>query len=339
MDLTTRYMGLTLRNPLIASASPLNAELSNIRALEDAGAGALVLPSMFAEQIEAEEERHSRLVSVGMLSSPEASSYFPSQASNSAAADRYLQLIANARAAVGIPVIASLNAATEERWVDYATQVQHAGASALELNIYFVAADISVDGSAIERRYVDILRAVKRRVSIPVAVKISPYFSSPGNMAMQLSQAGADALVLFNRFYQPDIDVVKLRIVNDLELSRSAEMRLPLLWLAVLHGRVTASLAATTGVHAVEDVVKYLLAGADTVMTTSALLQHGIGHMKRLVDGLSDWLERRDMADVGRIRGLLAQRNAADPQAYERANYIQILQGYDASRLAGGAKH
>jgi dihydroorotate dehydrogenase (fumarate) len=338
MDLTTRYMGLTLRNPLIASASPLNSELSNIRALEDAGAGALVLPSMFAEQIEAEEERHARLVSVGMLSSPEASSYFPPQASNSAAADGYLQLITDARAAVSIPVIASLNAATEERWADYATQVQHAGASALELNIYFVATDISVNGSDIERRYVDILHAVKRRVSIPVAVKISPYFSSPGHMAVQLSQAGADALVLFNRFYQPDIDVVRLQIVNDLELSRSSEMRLPLLWLAVLHGRVTASLAATTGVHAVEDVVKYLLAGADTVMTTSALLAHGIGRMRELVDGLSEWLERRDMADVGRIRGLLAQRNVADPQAYERANYIKILQGYDASRLAGGAK-
>jgi dihydroorotate dehydrogenase (fumarate) len=331
MDPTTRYMGLTLRNPLIASASPLNAELPNIRALEDAGAGALVLPSMFAEQIEADEERHARLVSVGMLSSPEATSYFPPQAPNSAAADRYLQLIANARAAVSIPVIASLNAATEERWADYATQVQHAGANAIELNIYFVATDISVSGADIERRYVDILHAVKRRVSIPVAVKISPYFSSPGNMAVQLSQAGADGLVLFNRFYQPDIDVVQLRIVNDLELSRSAEMRLPLLWLAVLHGRVTASLAATTGVHTVDDVVKCLLAGADTVMTTSALLQHGIGHMRKLVDGLSEWLERRDMADVGRIRGLLAQRNAADPQAYERANYIKILQGYGAS--------
>jgi dihydroorotate dehydrogenase (fumarate) len=338
MDLTTRYMGLTLRNPLVASASPLNAELPNIRALEDAGAGALVLPSMFAEQVEADEDRHARLVSVGMLSSPEASSYFPSQASNSAAADEYLQLVAKAREAVGIPVIASLNAATEERWADYATQVQHAGANAIELNIYFVPTDISVSGSDIERRYVDILHAVKRRVSIPVAVKISPYFSSPGNMAMQLSQAGADALVLFNRFYQPDIDVVRLRIVNDLELSRSAEMRLPLLWLAVLQGRVTASLAATTGVHAVEDVVKYLLAGADAVMTTSALLQHGIGHMRKLVDGLSDWLERRNMEDVGKIRGLLAQRNAADPQAYERANYIKILQGYDVSRSAGESR-
>ena len=339
MDLTTRYMGLMLRSPLIASASPLNAELPNIRAQEDAGAGALVLPSMFAEQVEAEEDQHERRVSVGMLSSPEASSYFPAQGSNSAAADRYLQLIANARKAVGIPVIASLNAATEERWADYATQVQHAGASALELNIYFVPTDISIDGSHIERRYVDILLAVKRRVSIPVAVKIAPYFSSPGNMAVQLSQAGADALVLFNRFYQPDIDVVQLRIVNDLELSRSAEMRLPLLWLAVLHGRVTASLAASTGVHTVEDVVKYLLAGADTVMTTSALLEHGIGRMKELVDGLALWLERRDMEGPGRIRGLLAQRHAADPQAYERANYIRILQGYDASRITGRAKH
>lgn len=335
MDLTTRYMGLALRNPLIASASPLNAELSNLRALEDAGAGAVVLPSMFAEQIEAEEQRHARLVSVGMLSSPEASSYFPAQATNSAAADRYLRLVANARAAVHIPVIASLNAATEERWADYATQVEQAGASALELNIYFVATDLSLSGEQIEQRYLDILHAVKRRVSIPVAVKLSPYFSSPGNMAVRLSQAGADALVLFNRFYQPDIDVVKLEVVNDLELSRSSEMRLPLLWLAVLHARVTAALAATTGVHTVEDVVKYLLAGADTVMTTSALLRHGIGHMRQLVDGLATWLERRDMDGVGRIRGRLAQCNLADPRAYERVNYIRILQGYDASSTSG----
>jgi dihydroorotate dehydrogenase (fumarate) len=331
MDLSTKYMGLFLRNPLIASASPLNGELPNIRALEDAGAGALVLPSMFAEQIEAEDERHERLHAVGALSSPEASSYFPVQAANSAAADRYLALIRSARAAVSIPVIASLNAATEDRWVDYATQMAHAGASALELNIYIVATDLAASGADVERRYVDIVRAVKRRVSIPVAVKLSPYFSSPGHMAVQLCAAGADALVLFNRFYQPDIDVAKLAIVNNLDLSRPADMRLPLLWLAVLHGRVTSSLAATTGVHAVEDVVKYLLSGADVVMTTSSLLRFGIGHMRHLVDGLAQWLDRHDMADVGRVRGLLAQGNLAHPEAWERANYIKILQGYDVA--------
>jgi dihydroorotate dehydrogenase (fumarate) len=332
MDLNTRYMGLALRNPLIASASPLNDELRNLRALEDAGAAAVVLPSMFAEQIEAEDRRHEQLSCVGELSSPEAASYFPPQRGNSAAADRYLELIRSARSAVDIPVIASLNAATEESWTEYAKQVQEAGASALELNIYFVATDLSATGAEVERRYLDIVRAVRRCVAIPVAVKLSPYFSSPGHMAVQLADAGADALVLFNRFYQPDIDILRLEIVNDLDLSRSADMRLPLLWLAVLHGRVKASLAATTGVHSVDDVVKYLLAGADAVMTTSALLAHGIGHMRHLVDGLADWLEQRDMASVARIRGLLGQGKVRNPEAYERANYIEILQGYQAAR-------
>lgn len=325
MNLATNYMGLNLCNPLVASASPLNDDLYNLRALEDAGAAAVVLPSMFAEQIEAEEHRHDRLRSVGIDSSPETSSYFPTGQFNGRASERYLELIRSARAAVAIPVIASLNAASLEDWVDYATQVQQAGASALELNIYFIAADLAQSSSVVEKRYLDIVRAVKERVSIPVAVKLSPYFSALGAMAVELGAAGADGLVLFNRFYQPDIDVVRLKIRNDLELSLSSEMRLPLLWLGVLHGRVKPSLAASTGVHTVEDVVKYLLAGADVVMTTSALLQHGIGHMRHLVDGLEDWLERRDMQSLMPIRGLLSQRHISDPAAYERANYIKIL--------------
>jgi len=328
MSLVTNYMGLSLHNPLVASASPLNDDLYNLRALEDAGAAAVVLPSMFAEQIAAEDHRHDRLSSVGADSSPETSSYFPAEQFNGRAAERYLELIRCARAAVAIPVIASLNAASLDDWVDYATQVQQAGASALELNIYFVATDLAMNSSEVEKRYLDIVRTIKQRVSIPLAVKLSPYFSSLGAMAVELGTAGADALVLFNRFYQPDINVARLKIINDLDLSLPAEMRLPLLWLGVLYGRVTPSLAASTGVRTVDDVVKYLLAGADVVMTTSALLQHGIGHMRQLVDGLDDWLERREMQSLTPIRGLLRQRNISDPAAYERANYIKILGSY-----------
>jgi dihydroorotate dehydrogenase (fumarate) len=328
MDLTTNYMGLLLRNPLVASASPLNAELGNVRALEDAGAGAIVLPSIFAEQIKLEADRHEVLANVGTLSSPEATSYLPEMTEYIARPDAYLELIAGAKAAVAIPIIASLNAAQDEDWEDYATQIQSAGASALELNIYFVPANIGMTGREVEERYLTIIRAVKSRVTVPVAVKVSPYFSSTGHMATEMVAAGAEGLVLFNRFYQPDIDVVRLAISNDLDLSRSNEMRLPLLWLAILRGRITASLAATTGVHTPDDVVKYLLAGADVVMTTSALLEHGVSHMRILVDGLTEWLERRDMDNLVRVRGLLSQANIANPEDYERANYIKILQGF-----------
>ena len=328
MNLTTRYMGLSLRNPLLASASPLNDDLHNLRALEDAGAAAVVLPSLFVEQIEAEDQRHAHLLAVGSHSSPEASGYFPVSRFSGGATERHLELVRKARAALDIPVIASLNAARLDAWVDYGALVQEAGASALELNIYFVAADITQNAQDVEGRYLDIVRAVRQRVSIPLAVKLSPYFSSLGAMAVGLGDAGADALVLFNRFYQPDIDVLRLAIKTDLEPSQSVEMRLPLLWLAVLHGRVRPSLAASTGVHTVEDVVKYLLVGADVVMTTSALLQKGIGHMRHLVDGLALWLEQREAQSLASVRGLLSQGNISKPEEFERANYIKILQGY-----------
>jgi dihydroorotate dehydrogenase (fumarate) len=329
MNLITNYMGLILRNPIVASASPLNADLGNIKALEDAGAGAIVLPSIFAEQIKIEASRHEALANVGTLSSPEATSYLPELDDYIARPDVYLELIASAKVAVSIPIIASLNAAHDADWEDYATQIQSAGAHALELNIYFVPALIGMTGREVEERYLRIIRAVKSRVTIPVAVKVSPYFSSTGHMATEMVAAGADGLVLFNRFYQPDIDVVRLAISNDLDLSRSSEMRLPLLWLAILHGRIGASLAATTGVHTPDDVVKYLLAGADVVMTTSALLEHGVSHMRILVDGLTEWLEHRDMENLASVRGLLSQAKIPNPEEYERANYIKILQGYE----------
>ena len=333
MNLETDYMGLKLRNPLVASASLQNADLGVIKALEDAGSGAIVLPSVFAEQIEAEERRHERLTQAGELCSPEASSYFPAFDSYNVASDRYLDIVRRAKEAVAIPIIASLNAASESSWIAYAGELEAAGAAALELNIYLVPADISISGPDIEKRYLDIVRAVRKSVAIPVAVKVGPYFSSPGHMASALVSAGANALVLFNRFYQPDIDVAQLKVTNDLELSRSSEMRLPLMWIAILHGRVGASLAATTGVHTANDVVKYLLAGADVVMTTSALLEHGPQHMRTLVDGLTDWLDQRDMASLEPMRGLMSHGKIHSPEDYERANYIKIIQGHDIRQI------
>jgi dihydroorotate dehydrogenase (fumarate) len=332
MDLATRYMGLALKSPLVASASPLNTDIGNLRRLEDAGAAAVVLPSLFEEQLEAEEARHDFLTSFNADSSPEASGYFPPSLSYAVGPEAYLDLIRRAKAAVDIPVIASLNGITSEGWGSYARSIEEAGADGVELNVYFIPADLSLTGSAVEQRYVDVLMAVRGMVRIPVAVKLSPYFSAPGAMALKLQDAGADALVLFNRFYQPDIDLARLEVLPDLELSRHNEVRLPLLWLAVLSGHVKLSLAASTGVSSADDVVKYLLVGADVVMTTSALLRHGVGHMRVLVDGLKAWMAAREFSSLAEVRGLLSQQKVRDPQAFERANYIKILQGYPAAR-------
>ncbi|MEJ0097209.1 MAG: dihydroorotate dehydrogenase-like protein [Bauldia sp.] len=328
MDLTTRYMGLVLKNPLVASASPLNNEVANLRRLEDAGAAAVVLPSLFEEQIEAEAARRDRLTEAPAESFAEAVTYFPEQADYRVGPHAYLDLVRRARDAVDIPVIASLNGTTDEGWISYARLLEEAGASALELNVYFIPADLSLTGAAVEERYLDIVRAVRAMVAIPIAVKLSPYFSSVGNMALALEKAGADALVLFNRFYQPDIDLARLSVLPDLNLSSPSEIRLPLLWLAILSGRVKASLAATTGVTTADEVAKYLLVGADAVMTTSALLRHGVGHMAALLAGLQAWLEAREFTSLDAVRGIMDQRSLDDPQAFERANYIRILQGY-----------
>ena len=328
MDLTTRYMGLTLRNPLVASASPLNTEIGNLRRLEDAGAAAIVLPSLFEEQIEAEAARYDRLTAAPAESFAEALSYFPEQTEYRVGPNAYLDLIRRARDAVEVPIIASLNGTANEGWISYARLIEKAGASGLELNIYFIPADLSLTGAAIEQRYLDIVRSVRTMVSIPVAVKLSPYFSAVGNMALALEKAGADGLVLFNRFYQPDIDLARLAVLPDLNLSQPNEIRLPLLWLAILSGRVKASLAATTGVTTADEVVKYLLVGADVVMTTSALLRHGVDHMAVLLAGLESWLDAREFASLGEMRGIMNQQKLRDPQAFERANYIRILQNY-----------
>lgn len=328
MNLTTNYMGLALRNPLIASASPLNGDLGTLRALEDHGAAAVVLPSIFEEQIVAERREFELRTEATKNVSAEAQSFFPASNGYGFGPERYLDIVRRAKNAIGIPVIASLNCVTHAGWTNYARSLQEAGADAIELNIYFIPADLAVTGREVEQHCLDILAAVKGSVSIPVAVKIGPHFSAIGTMVRSLAERGADALVLFNRFYQPDIDIATLRPSMDIELSTQAEIRLPLLWIAILYGRVPVSLAASTGVESADEVFKYLLAGADTVMTTSSLLRHGVSHMRTLIDGLSALLAAREIESLDEIRGRMSQQNLKNPTAFERANYIRILQGY-----------
>jgi len=328
VDLSTRYLGLELANPLVASASPLSGDLDALRALADAGAGAIVLPSLFEEQLEA--EAHSSGVGgvAGTESYAEALTYLPRTSAEPGGSHRYLDFVEEAVASLEIPVIASLNGTTAQGWVDYARRIEAAGAVALELNLYLVATDLSMDGRAVERRHLDVLDAVRAAVSIPIAVKLGPYFSSPGHMALELVAHGADGLVLFNRFYQPDVDTLTLSLRNDLELSQPSEIRLPLLWIGVLAGRTTASLAASSGVAGAEEVVKYLLVGADVVMTTSALLRHGPGHMAVMLRGLRSWLSARGFSSLDSVRGLLSHRLLGADDAFERANYMEVLGSY-----------
>jgi dihydroorotate dehydrogenase (fumarate) len=324
MDLKTKYLGLELNNPLIVSACSLGHSVDNIRKLEDNGAAAVVLPSIFQEEIEGHIEDIEVILAE---SGPEAATYMPASIADSSGPQNYLDLIRKARSAVDIPVIASLNGASLTGWIDYAKQIEQAGASAIELNIYFLPTDLSLTGQQVEQRYVEILKAVKQTVKIPVSMKLSPYFSSLGQMVSQLDAAGADGFVLFNRFYQPDIDLEELALQRDLNLSHRGEIRLPLLWLGALSGHVKGSLAASSGVQTAKEVVKYLFVGADAVMTASALIRHGVGYMKTLLDGLKLELEQREIDSVSRIRGKMSRRAVADPTAFDRANYIKILQG------------
>ncbi len=330
MDLRTTYMGLELKNPVVASASPLSEKLDNFRRMEDAGAAAVVMFSLFEEQIKHENAAIEHLITAGAESSAESLSFFPEFEDYETGPDEYLNLLRRATEAVDIPVMGSLNGITNEGWVDMARLMQDAGASGIELNAYYIPAKLYTDGREVEQRYLEILKAVKAAVSVPVAMKLSPFFSATGNMVRQFDEAGADALVLFNRFYQPDMDLDEMEVVTDLKLSTPDEIRLPLLWLGVLHGRINASLAATTGVHSPVELIKYLLAGADVVMTTSAMLQQGIGFLTTLVDGLRDWMDARQYDSVAQMKGAMSQVNCLNPGAFERANYIKILENYKA---------
>jgi dihydroorotate dehydrogenase (fumarate) len=316
-DLRTRYLGLELRSPLVASASPLTGSLDGLARLAAAGAGAVVLPSLFEEELDEEPGRAA--------TSPAAA-----QAGYGAGPAAYLVLISQAKAALSIPVIASLNGVSRSGWVRYATRMEQAGADAVELNIYYVSSRPGRSGSEIEWHYLDVVRSVRQAIQIPLAVKLSPYFSSLANMAGQLAEAGASGLVLFNRFYQPDVNIEALEVAPRLELSTSVELRLPLRWVAILHRRFGVSLAASTGVHTAEDVIKTLLAGADVAMMTSALLRHGPDHLRLLESGLRDWMDRHHYETVDQLRGLLSQRSIPDPAAFERANYIMTLASHPA---------
>jgi len=325
MDLATSYLGLALRNPLVASASPLSTTVDGVRRLADAGVGAVVLYSLFEEQLLREAAQNARLVDAGTDGYAESLSYFPAAAQDEPGPRRYLSLVERAVAAVDVPVIASLNGVTPGGWGEYAVSMQSAGAAAIELNIYYLPGNADVVGREVEQRHIDILTRVKDAVTIPVAVKLSPHFSSTGEMALRLDDAGADGLVLFNRFLQPDIDAETLALVSGVRLSSSAEARLPRTWIALLHGRVRAALAATTGVEDSADVAKYLLAGADVVMTTSALLRHGPEYATELIDGLSEWMARKGFDDVDEVRGLLSVPASTDEEAHERGGYVGAM--------------
>lgn len=326
VDLSTTYLAMRLKNPLVASASPLTGKLDSLRQLEEAGVAAVVLPSLFEEQIEHESMAVHESIEFGADGFAEAAAgYFPEMDDYNTGPGDYLDLIAEAKSALDIPVIASLNGVSRGGWVRYATLMQEAGADAIELNVYFVAADPGTTPEQVEARYVDLVTSVSEAISIPLAVKIGPYFSAVGHLARRLAQAGASSLVLFNRFYQPDIDLETLEVAPNLILSTEAEMRLVLRWVAILHGRVDANLAATTGVHSSEAVVKLVLAGADVAMMTSALLARGPRFAGDVLAGLTDWFDSRGYVSLDQARGSLSQINAPDPEAFERANYMKTL--------------
>ncbi|MEL4505544.1 dihydroorotate dehydrogenase-like protein [Luteococcus sp. H138] len=326
VDLTTSYLGLQLSSPVVASAGPLSQSVDGMQQLAEAGVGAVVMYSLFEEQLRHEAARAEAMTQLHEESFSEAQTYFPTPASNSGGiTSRYLELLEAGAKKLEIPLIASVNGATHGGWVDVARRMQDAGAAAIELNVYLVPGELSLSGNDVEQRHLEILQGVRDAVSVPVAMKLSPYFSSFGHLAVQLDEAGADGLVLFNRFLQPDVDIEKLEVVPGLELSQPHEARLPRTWIAALRGRVQASLAATTGVETADDVVKYLLAGADVVMTTSALVRHGAGYAAQLNAGLASWLKRKELS-LDQARGLLAIPADVDADAYERAGYVAALE-------------
>ena len=325
MDLTTRYLGLDLRTPLVPSASPLSNEVDNIKRMEDAGASAVVLYSLFEEQVRSEQEALEHHLAYGTDSFPEALSFFPKLADFHTGPEEYLGKIRNAKEAVRIPVIASLNGSAIGGWIDYARKIQQAGADALELNIYSIPTALDKASTEIEQSYIDIVKAVKAATSIPVAVKLSPFFSNMANMAKRLDQAGANGLVLFNRFYQPDVNLDLLEVQPNLHLSTEHEMRLPLRWIAILHGRIKADLAATSGIHTAADVLKMLMVGADVTMLCSVLLSKGLGTIREIEIAMCDWLTEHDYQSVRQLQGTMSQKYCADPAAFERAQYMRTI--------------
>jgi dihydroorotate dehydrogenase (fumarate) len=318
-------MGLKLKSPIVVSACTLSEEVTNIVQMEDAGAGAVVLFSLFEEQLKKEASQYETIVSSTSNLFAEANNFFPDLDEYHRGSEQYLEIIRKAKEQVDIPVIASLNGITSEGWIQYAQQMEQAGADGLEINIFLIPGDVHLSSSAVEHRYLNIIDEVKSTVKIPVAVKLNPYFSAMGNMAKRMQEYGANALVLFNRFYQPDFDINNLTLLHNLQYSESNEIRLPLLWIAMLYGRVPVSLAAPTGVQSSVEVIKYILAGADITMTASALYKNGISYLKTMNQELEAWMLSREFGSIDSFKGAMSQQHISDPTAYERANYIKIL--------------
>ena len=325
IDLTTRYLGLKLRTPLVPSASPLSQEIGVIRRLEDAGASAIVLYSLFEEQLRQESLELDHHLSAGTESFSESMTFFPQASEFRLGPDGYLDHIRKAKEAVDIPVIASLNGATVGGWAKFARAIEQAGADALECNIYYIPTNLDLKSAEVEQTYIDIVWAVKSAISIPVAVKISPFFTNFANMAKRLDDAGADGLVLFNRFYQPDIDLDELEIRPNVLLSTPQALRLPLTWIGILFGRIQASLAATSGVHDPQDVIKLLMVGADVTMLCSSLLRNGIDHLRQIENGILEWMEQHEYESVDQMQGSMSQLRCPDPGAFERAQCMRAV--------------
>lgn len=335
IDLTTTYLGLKLPTPLVASASPLSRDVDGIRRLEDAGASAVVLYSLFEEQLRQEEMDLDYHLNAGTESFAESITYFPQASEFHTGPEGYLKHIRKAKASVTIPIIASLNGATLGGWTKFAGQIENAGADAIECNIYSIPTDASLTAADIEKNYLEIVQAVRETVRIPVAVKLSPFFSNLANMAQRLDRAGADALVLFNRFYQPDINLEELEIQPNVLLSTPQSLRLPLTWIGILFGKLKANLAATGGVHSAEDVVKLLMVGADVTMLCSSLMRHGVNHLRHVERELREWMEEHEYESVKQMQGSMSQQRCPDPGAFERAQYMRAVKGMQHIHMAG----
>lgn len=325
MNLTTRYLGLDLRSPLVVSASPLSEKLDNIKRMEEVGAAAVVLYSLFEEQLIREQEELHHHLSFGVESFAEAITYFPDPDKLHMSSEHYLEHIRAAKEAVKIPIIASLNGYSLGGWVKFAKEIEEAGADALELNIYFIPSDIDMSAAQIEQQYLDIVREVRAAVQLPLAVKLSPFFSNMANMARALADNGADGLVLFNRFYQPDIDLEMLETKTNVLLSTPQALRLPLRWIAILHGRIQADLAATSGIHSHEDVLKMLMVGANVTMMASALIKNGIDYLGGVERDLVAWMVEHEYESVQQMRGSMSHAKVGDPSAYERSQYMKAV--------------
>src|SRR5215471_16687062 len=328
-DLTTKYLGLALKNPLVASASPLSKKVDIVRRLEDSGAAAVVMYSLFEEQITHESQELNHYLERGTHSFAEALTYFPDLDYHNLGTEPYLEHLHNIKQAVSIPVIGSLNGISTGGWVEYAHRIEQAGADGLELNIYYVPTDPDLSGADLEEDFVQLVRDVSEKVKLPIAVKLSPYFTALPNLAKRIVEAGANALVLFNRFYQPDFDLEELEVVPNLVLSTSQELRLPLRWIAILYGRIQADFALTSGVHTAQDVLKAMMAGANVAMMTSTLLANGLGRLMHILTDLQEWMEEHEYESITQMRGSMSQRAVAEPAAFERANYMKALNSFD----------